>query len=112
MPQQWTTKNGLYLLYNVREPSVSSPDLDDTVSNSGLGATNTWLQVQHIRNNIEDMEDNPNNDANMGNQDGVEEHDTDLDNPSCADTTPNADRGKAITLNLFTTTYNVNQTPI
>ena len=92
------------------------------MSKSGFGATNLQVQVIHIRNNIfanngptflpKDRENNSNNVANMGNQDGVGEYDTDLDNPSCADTTPNADRGKAITLNLFTTTYNVNQTPI
>ena len=48
----------------------------------------------------------------MGNQDYVGEHDTDLDSPSCADTTAGVDHGDPITLNIFTATYNVNGAPI
>jgi hypothetical protein len=116
------SKGGWYLLYNVREYSLTSIDLDDVVSQSSLGATNPWLQITHIHNNIfantgpiflpEDGEENPNNDVNMGNQDCVGEHDTDMDSPSRADTTPTVDRGNPNTLSLFTSTYNINRTSI
>ena len=85
------TEHEHYLLYNVREHSLFSLDLDNTVDESAFGATHPWVKARPIifANNSpiflpEDGEDNPNN--------------TDCD--------------KSVTLNLFNTTYNVKQTSI
>ena len=115
-------KDGWYLIYNVRNYSPNSLDLNNTVSESCFSATNPWVHVGYISNDLfanddpiflhESGENNPSNATNMSNPGSDGEHDSDPDSHSHNYIIPNAARGKAIILNLFTITYNTRHTPI
>jgi hypothetical protein len=85
------TKNAEYLLHNVQEHSQLPLSLDNTVAEAGFSITNPWVKIRPI----------------------IFVNDGPIFLPEDNEEDPNsADQGYPITLNLFTTTYNVGQTPI
>ena len=81
------------------------------------GFTRDTLATTYLIKNVliflhESGEENPNNGAYMSDSYSDEEHNAHPDGLSYVYTTPNTVHDKAITLNLITTTYDVNQTPI